>query len=354
MVEKVVVIVGGYGVVGRETATLLRKRHPDVKLVIVGRRAVEADALAAELGNAVGAGRDLDEVSAAFLREHRADVLLSAVSDKSRRLLHAAIDADVAYIDFAVSGQTLIDSINLALQPRTSAPVALVSNWMAGVPAVIAQHLSQGFDVVDEVSLDILYYGNDRGGPDTANSVEHFAEPFLGWRNNQWQTVRALSEPKRVSFMSGHTRTTLATNLPDVTSLVYATGARSVFVRLGMERELDSVLLRGIVRSGLWSLFPVKLKKSIMYNPGEGANHELVVTVQGTRDGQTTSKRVSLLDPQGQVHLTALGVVHAIEQMLGVDGEPGVSRPGPIGAEALGDAQRLYTLLAAEGVSVER
>lgn len=35
--EKAVLIVGGYGIVGRQITSLLRQRHPKLPLIIAGR-----------------------------------------------------------------------------------------------------------------------------------------------------------------------------------------------------------------------------------------------------------------------------------------------------------------------------
>ncbi|RKH63160.1 saccharopine dehydrogenase, partial [Corallococcus aberystwythensis] len=54
-----VVLVGGYGVVGAQLALLLRERHPDLPLLIAGRREAPARELAARLGRADGVALDV-------------------------------------------------------------------------------------------------------------------------------------------------------------------------------------------------------------------------------------------------------------------------------------------------------
>ncbi|NOK09255.1 saccharopine dehydrogenase, partial [Corallococcus exercitus] len=48
--EGQVLLMGGYGVVGAQLAVLLRERHPDLPLLIAGRREAPAKELAGRLG----------------------------------------------------------------------------------------------------------------------------------------------------------------------------------------------------------------------------------------------------------------------------------------------------------------
>jgi saccharopine dehydrogenase-like NADP-dependent oxidoreductase len=256
-------------------------------------------------------------------------------------------------VDFATSGQHLKDAIWMTLQADSPGPIAFVSNWTAGVPSVFAKALAEEMESVESVALDILYYGNDRGGPDTAGAVDEFAAPFLAWRNNQWVTLKPLREGKRVHFPSGHEGTTYLINLPDLTSLVQATKASSVHVRLGLDAPVTNVLSSLLVRSRVWDVLPHSVRKSLLYNPGEGAPHEIVVEVKGIKEGRETTQTATLLSPQGQAHLTAIGAVHAVERVLGLDGKA-PQRAGAVFSEAIGDCERLQELLTLEGVQWTR
>ena len=85
-----------------------------------------------------------------------------------------------------------------------------------------------------------------------------------------------------------------------------------------------------MVRSGLWHIInrPIlkKLRHSLLYNPGEGGPHEVLVTVVGTEaDGSHKTVRASLLDHKGQTHLTALGCVIQVERALAIGGNKEIS-----------------------------
>ena len=91
-----------------------------------------------------------------------------------------------------------------------------------------------------------------------------------------------------------------------------------------------------MVRSGFWRLInrPMfkKLRHSLLYNPGEGGPHEILVTVIGEgADGSQKTVRASLIDDEGQTHLTALGCVIQVERALAIGGNsemhPGITFP---------------------------
>ena len=84
-----------------------------------------------------------------------------------------------------------------------------------------------------------------------------------------------------------------------------------------------------MVRSGLWHIInrPMfkKIRHSLLYNPGEGGPHEVLVTIVGTgADGSLKTVRASLLDDKGQTHLTALGCVIQVERALAIGGNKGI------------------------------
>lgn len=85
--------------------------------------------------------------------------------------------------------------------------------------------------------------------------------------------------------------------------------------------------------------------------PGKRTRHEIVVEARGqTARGEALAKRASILDPQGQAHLTTLSALVGLEAIAGL-GRPQI-RPGIAIPETAPDAARLIALLAAEGVDL--
>ncbi len=62
------------------------------------------------------------------------------------------------------------------------------------------------------------------------------------------------------------------------------------------------------------------LRQSLLYNPGSGASHEIHIAVAGNDiNGSPKTTTTTIVDPQGQTHLTALGALIQLERLLGLD-----------------------------------
>ena len=59
--ETSILVAGGYGVVGRQLAMLIRQCHPNLPLIIAGRNLTKAEALADELGHASALQLDVEQ-----------------------------------------------------------------------------------------------------------------------------------------------------------------------------------------------------------------------------------------------------------------------------------------------------
>lgn len=190
---------------------------------------------------------------------------------------------------------------------------------MAGVPAILAMHLARDLAPVDAVTLSILYDMSETIGPDSADAGSTMSEPFMARVDGAWRKVEGLSDPVAVTFPSGRERPTVRVSMADVITLAQATRARDVAVRIGVEPARESP---GVV------------------------SHEIIVELTGRQ----RTRRAAILDPHGQAHLTALGVVANLERVLGLTGEP--LRPGIAVPETAPDGERLLHLLREEGVTV--
>ena len=86
---------------------------------------------------------------------------------------------------------------------------------------------------------------------------------------------------------------------------------------------------------------------------GGPASHELYIDIVGLdASGRERAQRTMVSDPNGQAHLTALGVMIGVERLLGLDGAP----PPPAGLrfpETTLDPEQALARLQAFGVRVE-
>lgn len=313
-----ILLVGGTGVVGSRVATMLRRHHPALHLIIASRNRERAIALANNLGDAEAAVVDTSHADP-LASIDGSPAVLALVHDTDDNLLRSAIARGLPYLDITRGVTTQTRAYVTASLAPIRAPVMFASNWMAGVPAILAMHFARDIAPVEAVTLSILYDMNETIGPDSANAGANMSEPFTARVDGAWKKVEGLSDPVTVRFPSGRERATVRVNMADVLTLALATRARDVAVRIGIEPQ----------------------------RPDAGAvSHEIVVELTSAKG----MRKASLLDRQGQAHLTALGVVANLERVLGLTG---TSLPaGVVVPETAPDGKRLIELLRAEDVTL--
>lgn len=118
------------------------------------------------------------------------------------------------------------------------------------------------------------------------------------------RTVKPMTEPKPVDFSSGFSTKTYRFDTPDQLTLPVDLNADSVSARISYDDKYTVGFLSFMVRSGMWRIInrPMfkKFRHSLLYNPGEGGPHEVLVTIKGnTEDGSPKTVRASLFDNQG-------------------------------------------------------
>jgi len=112
---------------------------------------------------------------------------------------------------------------------------------------------------------------------------------------------------------------------PDQFTLPRSTDAGTVSARIAFDSAATTLMLVALIRSGVWKLTSrerfTRLRRSLLYNPGPGASHQIVIDTVGTdRTGRQRSIRATISDSLGQTHLTAVGALVQLERLLGLDG----------------------------------
>ncbi|MFT6408747.1 MAG: saccharopine dehydrogenase-like NADP-dependent oxidoreductase [Arenicella sp.] len=327
--QKAVLIVGGYGIVGTQIASILRQRHPKIRLIIAGRDANKAKQFAETLGYAEGVAMDATKVSQISPLHGKLAAVVTATNDLNNYVLLDTIANHIPYIDVTRWTAQLKQAIVRIASENITQPVILSSAWMAGTAALLAKKVSQQFSIVDTLDIDILFSLKDKAGPNSIDYIDQLGTPYDVFDGGNIRTVKPMTEPKYVDFDSGLSTNTFRFDTPDQLTLPISSSANSVSARIAYDDKYSAGLLSFLVRSGLWRIInrPLfkKFRHSLLYNPGEGGPHEVLVTVIGKgTDGSPKTVRATLLDDQGQTHLTALGGVIQIERALSIAGNSGI------------------------------
>lgn len=331
-----VLIVGGYGVVGAQVAHILRQRHPALPLAIAGRSLAAAQAAAAELPGAIGVRLDLAEPNPLQALPFVPSAILAAANDPGDHLLLAAVAAGAPYVDITRWTERLRTALLRLSASRPQAPVIFASAWMAGVAATVAAAAARELARIDALDIDVLYALRDRAGPDSFEYADRLATPFPVWRDGVQRLVRPMTDARRVTFARGAPTRTWRFDTPDQLTLPLTLGAREAAARITYDDPVIVAVMRVLLRSGLWTLISgpafAGLRRAVLFHPGEGDQHEFQISIQGSdMAGVARSRVVSVIDPQGQTHMTAIGAVCQIERLLGLAGRakprPGVGFP---------------------------
>lgn len=329
-----ILIVGGYGIVGQQLATFIRQRHPNLPLTIAGRNPEKAQTLAQELGNANSFQIDTEQPTPLQGQHPRA--VLAVVNDPHDYLLMDAVQQGIPYLDVTRWTERLRASVAKLSDTPLTAPVLFSSGWMGGIAAVIAVAATQTLHTVESIDISVLFSTQDKSGPNSVEYMDRLTTPFDTLIDGQSKQVFPYTDPRIITFPNGYTTPVYRFDTPDQLTLPQTTGAKTVAARIAFDDAFSTNLLRFLTRSGIWTLISgdrfTPLRRSLLYNPGSGASHEIHIAVTG-RDTNSFSKTVTttIVDPQGQTHLTALGSLIQLERLLGLDGAvppaPGIVYP---------------------------
>lgn len=342
-----ILIIGGYGVVGAQICQMLSNRHPHVKMLIAGRSIDEARLAASRYPGAEGRRIDVTEKDPLAGLAQMPDAILLAVNDHFDTVLRSAITRGVAIVDIARWSTRVADAERIAGTMPVAAPVILASGWMAGAVSAVINAVTPAGHVWRQIDIDILFHAADKAGPDSIAGFLEVHRPFQIWQGGTRRTVSSLSDPHRQVFPSGTSAKVYRFSTPDQDSLVGSEIADGVAVRFGYDSASMTRAFALMVRSGLWGRLPTAWRNRLLYNPGSGAEHEIIVSLLD-EDGP---KRIELSDAEGQTHMTAAGALLQVERVLGLGGravpEPGVGYP-----EKALDAPADLTTLRELGVTI--
>ena len=353
MQTKTVILAGGAGVVGRQVAAILRRRQPDLRLVLAGRRLDAVQAAAAPLeAEAMRLDIDAPDLDGAS----RGAIIVGLANDLNDRLLTAALAAGSPYLDVTRWTSAQKQALTtVSAQGRPAAPVVFASSWMASTIGLIARDAARELASVERIDIGVLFGLADRAGPNSVAYMDRISTPFLTMEDGVWRERRGFRDGQVRDFGEGGPHRLYRFDTPDQANLPALTGARTVEARIAFDGQIETRLVHVLVASGVWKALSgprfEKLRRSMLYNPGDGAAHRVRIDLEG-RDaqGETIRRTVQVVDPEGQTHLTALGAVIQIERLLGRLG-PALEAGVHLG-EAMPDPGPATALLKSEGVRI--
>jgi hypothetical protein len=163
--SKPVLVIGGSGVVGSLMARTLRRLHPEVPIAIGGRDLGKAEAVAAELGNAVAITIDLDRPDLGLSEGGSYGAVAIFVKDETLNALRYALDKGIPHIGVSSGTFEIGPEVALFVHDPDRAPVVMASQWLAGAAVFPVLHFASAYERLETIRIGAVLDEQDMGGP---------------------------------------------------------------------------------------------------------------------------------------------------------------------------------------------
>lgn len=295
-----ILLVGGSGIVGRQTARYLRDAYPDVPLLIGGRDRERADAAAAEIGNAEGIVIDL-AASDLGLGERSISALALFFKDDAIACLRFAQARGIPYMSISSGVHEIGPEVAAYMHKPNAAPVVLGAEWLVGATTVPAMEAAKNFARIDSVRISAIIDEQDIGGPATDTDMERLTKTMpaaLTVQDGDYLWRRGADAQTQVVALDRRQMAAELFSPYDVLVLANETGAREVDFRLAVG-------------------------ESSSRRRGEPLSTEIIMELSGEDHAeQPLQVRQAVVHPEGQMPLTGVGVAMVLERLAGLSGHP--------------------------------
>ncbi len=216
-------VLGGYGNFGARICRALAS-DTAVQLVVGGRNAEPAQALAATLGSGAQ-GLAVDHTAPGFaqwLRDQGIGLVLHTAGpfqQQAYAVAHAAAAAQAHYIDLA-DGRRFVCDFPEALHAAFTAAGRTAISGASTVPALssaVVEHLTAGWQGIDTIDTCIAPAQTaPRGRATLAGVLSYCGVPIPVWTGGCWQMQRGWAQPVPVHFEHMRTRRGALCDIPDL------------------------------------------------------------------------------------------------------------------------------------------
>ncbi|WP_395105403.1 saccharopine dehydrogenase family protein [Actinomadura sp. SCN-SB] len=241
-----IVVLGGYGAVGKAAAEILGRRFPG-RVVVAGRSWDRAERLARSSGAKLRAARvdvEKPEELNGVLRD--AALVVMCVERANTAVARACLERGVHYVDVSASAPVLESIAALHDLAVSNAATAVLSVGVApGLTNLLARHCAERLPAARTVDLSLLLgLGGEHGADSVRWVVDHLLEP--GGRG---------SRPRRARVRLGRAgvRTVHPFSFSDQYTVGQALGVRAT-TRICFDSRLVTSVVFGLRTAGFFAL----------------------------------------------------------------------------------------------------
>lgn len=350
-----ILIVGGYGAVGRRIAADLAPDYPD-RIAIGGRSLRRAQETAKAIGHGV-VGRELDITvpSSVAASLQGAAVVIGCIDQPDRALLWAAIERGLGYTDITphlteLGRGTAYESI-VAAARSSGARVVLGTGIVPGISNVMVRMCADALGGADEVETALLLSAGDVTGPASFDYfLRELSMSFDVRVDGADRPAHAFDAPRLVDFGEPvGTRRSYLFPFSDQVLYPRTLGVRTALTRLALEPAWLGKLLAVMVRTGaarLIGAYPIRhsiARRRLDRPSSKDARFALRVDVR--RAGR--SRSATLLG-HAQADAAAAGAAGVARLLI----EGRVAEPGAWMPEQIVEPSPFLSRLARQGLAV--
>ena len=305
LISEPILLMGGTGAIGRQSARALRTVYPNVPLLIGGRDLIKSRQVASEIGQAEGVVIDprADDLG---LGDRRVGAVAVFYADERLAGLRFAQGRRVPHLSISSGVYEIAPEVATYMHSPNAAAIVLGYEWLVGATTVASLACAKAFSKIDEITIGALVDEQDGGGPAVAEDFERLNQmmPAALTRRDGSYVWRSKDDAKaEFRAIDGTKLEGAGFSSIDVVGLAAATGAPNV--QFNIATGVSSSRRRGGPKST-----------------------EIIIELAGEdHEGRPLRTRNAVFHPGGAAPLTALGVSMIIERLVGLDG----SAPTPAG-----------------------
>ena len=257
MMRDKILIVGGYGQVGRVVATTLGERFPGAVLA-AGRNFSQAQALSFTTGRKVlPLELDLSQMHGIESLLHDVRLVVVCLEQSDTSFVRMCIERGIHSIDSSASYPFLVQVEQLDAFARQRGATGVLSVGLApGLTNLLAKYCNDVFDELRGIDIAIMLgLGEAHGRAAIQWTIDNIDARFVLRRDGSEYVVDGFADPKQVEFPSPYgRRTAYRFNFADQHVIARTLGVDRVATRLCFDSAAATYLLALLKRARSFSL----------------------------------------------------------------------------------------------------
>ena len=257
--DKKILVVGGYGNVGRIISSVLARQFPG-RVIVAGRDYQKANTFAGEIDDMIILKEwNIDSPADSDLFDNLALVIV-CVEQKNTLFVEQCIQRGIDYIDISASYQFLSQVEQLDADAQQNNSTVILSVGLApGLTNLLASYGKQLHPHLKHIDLFILLgLGEIHGNEAVLWTLSNLNANFSVTENNYQKLVASFVEGKQTVFSQLGTRTGYRFNFSDQQVLPYTLNLDSVSSWLCFDSQLATKMLNLAKKAGLLNILRIK------------------------------------------------------------------------------------------------